>query len=220
MFVHTYYYQKYDKRTLLNENNFYEIWVKIILIIFLNDLINTCIKWYSIRTTRKRIDFIINLLLLPFSIFVFSILIFWSMEIKTYRKIFFLSYICWFVLNYIKSNIIFSKFKYAADLVKLLDPIFIINILLIAITDPIENNNERPNAVTFYEIYFRYMEFHILMLACPLIYNDRNIDDDVNNKLYSTSAVIGKYDSFRFSIILIFFHYLFVIINGLAFSIK
>jgi hypothetical protein len=219
MFLHTYYYQKWDKGTEINYNNFYEIWVKIVIILFLNDFINSTIKWYSIRN-KSKLDTILNLLVFPITIFLFSILTLWSLEIKTYRKTFFLSYFTWLVLNYIKSTIVYSKFKYASDLVKLLDPIFIINIILIAITDPIENSSERPNAVTFYEVYFRYMEFHILMLAATLIYNDKNIDDDVRNKLFSTSAVIGKYDSFRFSIILIFFHYLFIIINGVAYSIK
>lgn len=219
MFLHTYYFQKWDKATEINSNNFNEIWMKIGIILFLNDFVNTTIKWHSFRR-KSKLDNILNLLVFPLTIFLFSFITFWTIEIQTYKKTFFIVYFTWLVFNYIKSTIIYTKYKYASDLVKLVDPIFIINIIVIALTDPIENSAERPNSVTFYEVYFRYMEFHILMMAATLIYNDKNIDEDVRNKLFSTSAVIGKYDSFRFSIILIFFHYLFIIINGVAYSIK
>jgi hypothetical protein len=219
MFLHTYYFQKWDKKTEINTNNFNEILMKICIILFLNDFVNTTIKWFSFQR-KSRFNNVLNLLIFPITIFFFSFILFWTFEIQAYKISFFFVYFTWLVLNYIKSTIIYTKYKYASDLVKLVDPIFIINIILIAITDPIENSPERPNSVTLYEVYFRYMEFHILMMSATLIYNDKNIDDDVRNKLFSTSAVIGKYDSFRFSIILIFFHYLFIIINGVAYSIK
>jgi 1,4-dihydroxy-2-naphthoate octaprenyltransferase len=94
------------------------------------------------------------------------------------------------------------------------------NIILIALTDPVVNSDDSSNAVTFYEIYFRYLEYHTLILALILIYNDRNIEEDVQCGFFTTSAIIGKYDSFKFSCILIFAHYYFSLVNGFAYSYK
>jgi len=126
----------------------------------------------------------------------------------------------WFISNFIKSIVTAYFRRFIVDLIKLIDTIILINIILIALTDPIVNNEENNNKVVFYEIYFRYLEYHILMLALTLIYNDRNIEENVNNIFFTTSAIIGKYDSFKFSCILILAHYYFPLVNGIAYSFK
>lgn len=141
--------------------------------------------------------------------------------IHGYSKTFFVFGFFFIIGNLIKlSSTYFTRKKFIADVFRLFDPIWIINMILISITDPITNTNDNPNEITFYEIYFRYMEYHLLILAFILIYNDRNIDEDVQNRIYSTSAVIGKYDSFRFTAFIILSHYFFIFINALAFDLE
>jgi hypothetical protein len=123
-------------------------------------------------------------------------------------------------MNSVKTMLIYCQTKFLADLIKLIDVIWIMNIILITITDPEFNDDNRKNKISFYEPYFRYMEFHILMLAFSLVYNDRNIESEIASRLYTTSAIIGKYDSFRFTVILILSHYYFIFVNSLAFSVK
>lgn len=222
MFVHIYFYQEYEKGTEINVEKAYQILKICFLIMFMNDLLTIFItKTTSINDTSVIVKFIMfAIFFLPMS-YSISLLKNLSDKIEGYYKSFLVSFGFWIFFNFVKHIISFIfKAKFVSDLLKLLDTVWIMNFILIYITDPVTNTEENPNAITFYEIYFRYTEFHILILAFMLIYNDRNIDEDVQDDIYSTSAIIGKYDSFRFSVILILAHYLFIFVNGLAFGLK
>ncbi len=110
--------------------------------------------------------------------------------------------------------------KHYADLIKLFETILITNIILIALSDPNYNTDNQPNLVTFHEVYFRYMEVHFLIFSFYFLYNDKNIENEISKQIFSISSIIGRYDSFRYFTILNSAHYLFIFINGLAFSLK
>lgn len=221
MVIHIYFYQRYEKQTELNTYTFKLLIIDFIYLIIINDVFFTSMKYFSkCPEAIKYKKIIISLIcFLIFQIFLnFKILS--NIAIESYYLSYFFFKFLWIISNLLKSFAIFIKSKFVADLIKLIDTIWVINMLLISLTDPLINNELAPNQVCFYEIYFRYIEYHNLILALYLIYHDRNIENEINTKTYTTSAIIGKYDSFRFTVILILTHYYFVLINGLAFSPK
>lgn len=110
--------------------------------------------------------------------------------------------------------------KHYADIIKLIETLFITNLALIAISDPNYNTDSIPNSVTFHEVYFRYLEVHILIFSLYFLYNDGNIESEISKNIYSISSIIGRYDSFRYFTLLNVSHYLFIFINGLSFSLR
>jgi len=129
-------------------------------------------------------------------------------------KYLFLISSCW--------RIIFNLFgnKHYADIIKLIETILITNIILIAVSDPHYNTDSIPNLVAFHEVYFRYLEVHILIFSFYFLYNDENIESEISKNIYSISSIIGRYDSFRYFSLLNISHYLFIFINGLSFSLR
>ena len=220
MVIHTYFYQKYEKATDLNIVNFEKAIFDFIYLIFINDLIFTLIKYFSIPEKSSKIKNIICIVLIPIVQLIINSHSLSNISISGYYTTFLIFKFVWIVSNTVKTIVIYIKSKFVADLIKLIDTIFMINIFLICLTDPLTNDEKNTNQICFYEIYFRYIEFHNLILALNLIYHDRNIDFEVGIKTYTTSAIIGKYDSFRFTVILTLTHYYFILINGLAFSTK
>lgn len=214
MYMHIYFFQKWEKSCDLNEDKKFVILLMLIKITLLNDIFYTITKYYSIIYAKENLKFMV---VFPMVQFFISFWILSPLEIESFSATFkFIKYV-WLVMNSFKTILIFCQLKFVSDLIKLVDVVWLTNLILISITDPLVNTKESQK-VTFYEPYFRYMEFHVLMLCFPLVYNDRNIDQDVQYNLFTTSAIIGKYDSFRFSVILIIAHYYFVFVNSLAFS--
>ena len=218
MYIHVFYFQKYEKITKMNEKNE----ILILKVFFQNIILNDGILIINNYLSNKYTDLskIVKFAVIPIFQFILSIIIFNPICIEGYYKTFFLCKSLWFLSNFIKSLVTAISRRFIVDIIKLIDTILIINIILIAITDPLYNDEDNNNKVVFYEIYFRYLEYHILMLALTLIYNDRNIEEDVKDVKFTTSAVIGKYDSFKFSCILIISHYYFPLVNGIAYSFK
>lgn len=217
--MHTYFYQKYDKLTEINQSNEGVILFLFIKLTLLNDLcyvIAKNISLYKIRTLRIQS----LIILLPIVQYVVATILFGSIAIQGYYKTFTIIKHIWLLMNCIKTLCISFRTKFISDLIRVTDNVWLVNIVLIMITDPIVNTTERPNAVTFYEVYFRFVEFQILWMAMFFVVNEKNVETEVNNKMYTTSAIIGKYDSFRFTVILVIAHYYFVLINGLAYSIR
>ena len=220
MYIHIYTFQVYDKNTAINEENQYLILQGLIQILIMNDLIYIILlSLPTVYTTSNSIK-IIKFAVVPTVQLVLSFYALNPIEIEGYYKTFILCKILFFFSNFIKLITTANLRKFINDLLKLMDTILIINMILIAITDPVVNSEDSTNAVTFYEIYFRYLEYHTLILALILIYNDRNIEEDVKYGFFTTSAIIGKYDSFKFSCILIFAHYYFPLVNSFAYSFK
>ena len=58
------------------------------------------------------------------------------------------------------------------------------------------------------------------MLTYAVVQGYNNIDIESKQKLYTTGVVIGKFDSFRIIVILIFAQFYFSLINGIAYSFK
>jgi len=218
MITHTYFYQKYEKNTELNTITFNLLISDLVFIIIVNDFLYTVIKYISIPQQQRTSKNVVCILIIPIIQFYLNYKNFSNIVIESYYTTFFIFKFLWVLSNSIKTVVIYLKSKFVADLIKLVDTIWLINLLLIGLTDPLVNNEQEPNQVCFYEIYFRYIEYHNLILALYLIYHDRNIEYEVGTKTYTTSAIIGKYDSFRFTVILILTHYYFILINGLAFS--
>ena len=160
--MHTYLYQKWDKMTEINDENSAEILIVFLKLLVMNDFFFVYAKKASLQGgERTLLQSIINCAIPSVIQFILSILIFSPIEIHCYHKTFLFIKSIWITMNCIKFVVIFNQTKFVSDLIKLVDTAWIINIILIAITDPIENTKERPNSVTFYEAYFRYMEFHI-----------------------------------------------------------
>jgi hypothetical protein len=221
MYLHVFLYQIWEKNLEINQNNQYQIISIFFKIFLLNDIFYVIAKKLSTTIPPNSTRFIGNCIVaMGILQFLISAFIFLPITIETYYKTFRTMQYLWIFMNCVKTTLTLTKIKFYSDLIKLVDTIWLVNILLIVLTDPIQNSTEKPNLVTFYEIYFRYMEFHILILACTLIYNDRNIEEDVQSQIYTTSTILGKFDSFRFSVILILGHYYFVLVNSLAFSFK
>jgi hypothetical protein len=163
---------------------------------------------------------VIFVFLLPFLYIYKTFKLLGEIKIEGYIKTFILCRIIYCLSNYLKIIAIFNKRKVFADFLKFLDTLILVNMILIGLTDPLLNTTENPDSVIFYEVYFRYLEFHVLILGLIILVNDRNIESEVQNGILSVSSVIGKYDSFRFCVTFILAHYYFIFVNGFAYSIK
>ena len=223
IFVHSFFYQKYYKHMDLKDplQTFF-IFTKLFII---NDIIYTFTKYFSLSKINTRLTKILFNFLVPIVLLYLNLSALWSLEVVGYTKTFTMFKWIWVIMNMIKIIFIHKKKSFVVDLIKLFDTIWLVNMILILITDPITNTETNPNLVTFYEVYFNYLEFHILILASILIYNDKNIEDDVeysenSASLFSTSALLGKHDSYRFSVILLFGHYYFVLVNCLSYGLR
>ena len=220
MLTHSYFYQKYEKKTVLNEENFLLAICDFVVVSLINDVFFCLMKFLSLEenvSRRKRIiiSTIIPLIQLALNCFIFS-----NLKIKGYFKTYLACLTILLIDTCAKSVLIYFKAKFVADLLRLIDTIWQIHIIIQCLTDPLLNDENNPKLVSFSEVYFRYVEYHILILAFILMYNERNIDFDIKTKSYTSSAIIGKYDSYRFSVLLIFSHYYFILINGLGFDWK
>jgi hypothetical protein len=211
-------YQQWDKNTEINEYNKTEIIKAIFFTYLLNDFINCITKTYSnfkYATHKVLLYAFINIFQLIAFIYFFR-----NINIEGYYKSFLVCKCLFFFLNTIKTVCASVNYSFAINIFKFIDTVWLTNMMLIAFTDPIMNNETYKNKVTFYEVYFRFLEYYILVMAFSIIYNDKNIDEDVARRVYTFAGVIGKHDSYRFIIILILAHYYFILINSLAFSLR
>ena len=151
---------------------------------------------------------------------IIYIYLFSSITIEGYYKYFLFYKYLYILTNCLKVIFILNGTKYISEIIKLLETIILTNIFLIFLSDPYYNTEKIPNLVNFNEVYFRYLEFHILIFSLYFLYNDKNIENEINNKIYSFSSIIGRYDSFRFFTVLNLIHYIFIVINGLSFSLR
>lgn len=220
MYIHTYSYQKWDKHSSLNNQWEIEILWMMFKIMAITDLFEVIVKKKSITTKETKKDILVYDFLFPVLLLFIQLYIFKDVEISGYKNTFLLVKTILMIMNSAKIILIFHRGKFVADLVKLVDTIWIINLMLIMLTDPEVNTAERKNLIIFYEVYFRYLEYHILILVFPLISNYGNIDTEIAQKLYTTSTIIGKNDTYRIFVILIFSHYYFPLVNGIAYSLK
>jgi hypothetical protein len=221
--VHSFFYQKYYKQ--LDLNNPLQTFLIFSKILIINDLLYTFTKYFSLTRRNTRFQGIFFNLVLPMALLYFNLSAFWSLEVVGYTKTFSMFKWIWLLMNMIKIIFIYNKVSYVVDIIKIFDTIWLVNMILILITDPITNTDADPNIVTFYEVYFNYLEYHIIILASILILNDKNIEDDVKYSdnsvsIFSTSALLGKHDSYRFSVILLFSHYYFVLVNCLSYGVR
>ena len=223
MILNTSFYQIYDKEMNLDYDACRNVFFRFLIIIFINDLILLIFQRLSVGGLTKYGSllntFLIFIALASFQ--VANILIFTnSFEIEGYYRYFHCFKYIWIITTGLRSVAAYNEAKVISDIIRIFEPILLINLILIAITDPIINVEQVPNKVTFYEIYFRFIEFQIIVLGFNLIYFDSNIDTDVDEKQYTLAAVIGKYDCFRFTVFIIIIHYFFILINMIAFSYK
>jgi hypothetical protein len=219
IYFHTYFFQQYEKQTLINEQNEFQTIVSLLKVIVLTDTIIVLYKYLStvkLNTILK----LIFILCIPTLYLYKTFRYLGEIQVDGYIKTYIICRIVYCLSNYIKIISIFNKRKIIADLLKFLDTLLLVNIVLIGLTDPIVNTSENPGAITFYDVYFRYLEFHVLILGMIFLLNDKNIDAEVQGNCFSLSSVIGKYDSFRFCVIFLLSHYYFIFVNGLAYSFK
>lgn len=220
MYVHTYCYQKWDKKSHFNPQWETNIIFLMLFIIIVNDFFIILAKKKSITTKYSKNDIIVYDIIFPIALFCIQSYIFSYVTISGYKRTFLLVKEILLIMNSIKVIFTFHKGKFISDLIKLVDTVWIINLLLIILTDPEVNTPKRKNLIIFYEVYFRYLEYHILMLAFMLIHNYHNTETEIEQKIYTTSAIVGKSDCYRVVMILIFAHFYFSIVNGIAYSLK
>ena len=189
-------------------------------IFFTTDLFSVFTKKKSITTKYKKRDIIKYDILVPSVLFLIQYLAFSRVKISGYKRTFVIIENIWIAMNVIKIIFTFHRGQFMADLIRLVDSVWIIYLFLLILTDPETNTPKKKNQIIFYEVYFRYLEYHILILSYQLIWNYKNIDIETKQKLYTTSAVVGKKDSLRVFVILLYAHYYFPIVNGIAYSIK
>jgi hypothetical protein len=217
MFSHVISYQSFDKEVEIDYTRIITTIIRVGLIVFVTEFIMTTTQYSKYLEKKLNIlNLLISIILMIFT-FIYS---YWIVTIEGYYKTHLFMYFLWFVSTIAKILSTYFQIRIVADLINFFDPIWIMNIILISICDPYVNHESVPNKVTFYEIYFRFLEFHILVLGFKLLYFDRNIEKDISNQVYTLSGVIGKYDSFRFTVIILFSHYLFTFVNMLAFNIR
>jgi hypothetical protein len=204
----------------VNLENFFLIIWDFILVSFINDVISCLMKFLSLEENVSKKKRIMVSTLIPIVQLGLNSLIFSNLNVTGYTKTYLACMTMFLIDTCAKSIITYFKAKFVADLLRLIDTIWQVQIIVLCLTDPLINDENNPKLVSFYEVYFRYVEYHILVLALILMYNERNIDFDVSTKSYTSSAIIGKYDSYRFSVLLIFSHYYFILINGLGFDWK
>jgi len=218
------FYQIYDKEMVFDFNSCFKSLLIFWIIIFINDIILTTFQRFSIGGPKTNLGTLKAAIICFVSIGIFQIIIMLNFlsyfQIEGYYKFFIAFKYIWITLTILRSISAFCEMKVLSDIIRLFEPIIIINLILIGITDPIVNEEAIPNKITFYEIYFRFIEFQILVIGFNLIYFDSNIDNDVTDKQFTLSAVIGRYDSFRFTVFIIIIHYFFILINVFAFSYK
>jgi hypothetical protein len=188
--------------------------------IFVNDIANTLLKLASKYKISSQIRTFTIYDCLPFIMLLFNFYFFSGIVIETYRKSFKFSVLLLNLLQFLRTITIVYNRSYVNFFMWLFEPIFLINIILIILTDPQVNTEERPNAITFYEIFFRNFEFNVLIVAFSFAYNDRIIEQDIIDQQKTIYTTVGKVDSYRFTIIMLVFHYAFILINGLAYSFK
>lgn len=220
MYVHTYCYQKWDKNCTFNQQWEVNVIFLMLSIILSNDFFTVLAKKKSITSKYEQNDIIRYDVICPIILFLLQSFSFSFITVSGYKRTFVLVKYILLVMNAIKIIFTFHKGKFIADLIKLVDTVWIINLLLIILTDPLVNTPQRKNLIIFYEVYFRYLEYHILMLAFLLIHNLHNTEIETEQKLYTTSAIVGKKDSYRVIMILIFAHFYFPLVNGIAYSLK
>ena len=158
-----------------------------------------------------------------FLIYFFLLLSFFNpIEIEGYYKYFLFSKVIFSIISYIKILNSFEGNKIIIDAFKIFETIIVTNIILIALSDPNFNSETEPNIVVFHEVYFRYLELHLLIFSFYFLYNDTNIEEETSKSVfvYSFSSCVGRYESFRFFTILNLSHYLFIFLNGIAYSLK
>ena len=138
IYLHTVCFQVLDKNTMINEISKEQTLRLFMKFFFINDLVNVYTKWVSRNSILGRTKELIHLVLIPVCMFIFNIYTIFSFEIETYRKSFKFSAIL-LCLSYLKKTTLILKRKsYFSACFWLVDPIFIINLILISLTNPQE----------------------------------------------------------------------------------
>lgn len=217
-------YQVLEKEIEINRENLFGFTLVYLILLVVNEIVY-CIAKYSAFYIKKSSNkmlfanlFIVFVYVVPGMQFLFGFYLFYDYTVENYTKTFFLMKYLILVINSFKTILIFNCAKVAADIIKALKPIFIINAILVYSSDPYVNDEEN-SPVVFHEIFFRYIEFHALVIAYHLIFSDNSIENEVDCKYVSISSLIGKYDSFRFTFLLIGVHYIFILITVLGYGV-
>lgn len=136
-----------------------------------------------------------------------------------YKKYIFFKYL-FFCTSSLRMIFQYMGKKHFSEFIKLNEIVPVLFIILISLSDPNYNTEQNPNIICFHEVFFRYIEMHILILSFYLLFNDKNIEEEISKQIFSVSSIIGRYDSFRYFTFLNLAHYIFTLINGLSFSLK
>lgn len=217
-------YQILEKKIDINTENLYNFSLGYLIILVVNEILY-CIAKYTAFYLKKRSNkilfanmFVVFVYVIPIMQFLFGMFLFYDFSVDNYPKTFFLFKYLILGINSFNTILIFNCAKVAADIIKALKPIFIINAILVYASDPYTNDEEN-SPVVFHEIFFRYLEYHALVISYHFIYSDSCIEEEVDIRYVSISSLIGKYDSFRFSFLLISIHYVFILITVLGYGV-
>jgi hypothetical protein len=148
-------------------------------------------------------------------------LLFWDIRISGYYKTFYFFKHCFLLLMSLKTVFNFYPLKFFDEISNLCKNFILCNMLIIGLIDPLVNTDLRPNRLSLSEAYTRFLESEILLLVYYIISREAfssGQDEEMNRG--SLIYVIGEYDCFRYSAFLMICHYLFVLVNGFAFSFK
>jgi hypothetical protein len=244
--IHTIIYQTYDKNTPINPQLFYFICVYLIYI-FINDYAYTLAKsgskdffhynhvsllngyvnhtdaedyrnysQWNFDQTDGRFTYI-----LPLIQYFLGIFLFYGITIESSFKSFVFYKFLFFFICAIKTPIYYYTFFIVCDIIRLLvEDVLVLKLMLIVMTDPYYNDDAFPNIINGTEIYLRYFESLCLVISLYMVHRYENIDDEVRNKKFTSATVTGKYDSLRYPIAFVAFHFYFILVNGMAYSWK
>lgn len=227
LIFHCYIYQTYDKETKLNSNNFYYFIFVFIFILIINDLLNFVthvlgnLKTSEFNDDQNKRKDLIFLLIIPLTQSIFYFILLTMIKVSNYQWYYFFLKLLFVLTTILKSIMGYLPFKFAVDLCKCVDTWIMTYMLVIVMTDPIYNDDDTlPNAINPTETYLRFLEVGILLLVCNFVFNYENVVEDMEKERMSAVMILGDYDTFRYSALLLHCHYFFPVINGLAYSIR
>lgn len=70
--------------------------------------------------------------------------------------------------------------------------------------------------IDYLELFFRYFDFHFLVLSSYVIFSDKTIIPDIDEKVYSLYSILGRYDCYRYVLLLLCTHYIFILITSIG----
>ena len=214
MYIETFFYQKWIKKCEINNKFKIDIIQILSISLFLTDLFLVITKKKSITTKYLKDDIIIYDIFLPILLFIIQIILFNHIIVTSYYITYTIEKYLFFVLNCLKIISTFHNGGLISDMLKIVNCVYILNILLIVLTDPMKNTGKK-NKIVFYELAFIHSPFYLLSICHCILYTFKRIKKERNLDLNTSISILGENISFILFFLLVIFHNIIIIIQGI-----